>query len=298
MQPWKIDYNPRWKAIHRNLLNKYPNHIPVYTDGSVQGNLCGIGVHSEIFNIKSKLRDNTSIYSCELYAIYSAITFASTLPQKFIILTDSLSAVESLKTPHNSKHSLVQKISSYIHDLPSNKIIIHWIPSHVEIPGNEKADRLAKNSLKLNLYTNERSDKKELIKTVKQIHLGNVFKSCNPCQHDTSISFTPSIKTPSFLLLSRRHQVILTRLHLRVTKLTHSHILDRTDPKSCNNCHIQLSLQYIFINCPWYHIPRQKILSSCLTNSLDYSLDNILDGKFPPEDLIQFLRDTDLINSI
>ena len=71
------------------------------------------------------------------------------LPQfkNFVIYTDSLSAVESLrcktfKTKNVKRfYNLLKKIP------PQTQMVIAWVPSHVGIPGNEKADRLAKAAL-------------------------------------------------------------------------------------------------------------------------------------------------------
>ena len=72
-----------------------------------------------------------------------------TQPQSknFIIYTDSLSAVESLrkktfKTKNVKRfYNLLKKIP------PQTQLVIAWVPSHVGIPGIEKADLLAKAAL-------------------------------------------------------------------------------------------------------------------------------------------------------
>ena len=65
------------------------------------------------------------------------------------VAPDSFSAIQALKNPHLSKHFLVFKIASIINSFLHNNAIIQWIPSHVGIPGNDEADKLAKESLNM-----------------------------------------------------------------------------------------------------------------------------------------------------
>ena len=97
----------------------------------------------------SRLPNNTSIFSCELYAIYIAISAISLVPGQYLILTDSLSSIQALQKPYTSKNHLVLKIASLISNLKNFTIYIQWIPSHMGIHGNESADLVAKQSLKL-----------------------------------------------------------------------------------------------------------------------------------------------------
>ena len=77
-------------------------------------------------------------------------------PKNFILYTDSLSAVESLRNKtfkiKNVKrfYKLLKKIP------PQTQLVIAWVPSHVGVSGNEKADRLAKAALTSNLAAHSR----------------------------------------------------------------------------------------------------------------------------------------------
>ena len=70
---------------------------------------------------------------------------------RFIIFSDSKSALESLKSP-GPRNPLVLDIINYIHTLSTiNEIIFCWLPSHIGIKGNEVADREAKEALALDV---------------------------------------------------------------------------------------------------------------------------------------------------
>ena len=282
-----------WNAQHQHLISKYPDYIKIYTDGSVSNSKSGCGVWSSNFTLKARLPDQTSIFTAELYAIFSAITFSSTSQAKCLILTDSLSSIQALQLPHKSNHHLVLKIASLISDSPPNKIVIQWIPSHMGIKGNELADSLAKESLNLNYITNTGYNLTDAIR-ISTNHLKQTFlKICNPCHHNNYISFTNSDKIPMHLTLPRPQQVTLTRLYLRVTKLTHLHIITKEPPKVCPHCSdIQASLYHIFIECPAYNQARQALISHCNSQNLNFNIDTILSAIVPPHLILDYIKNT------
>ena len=67
---------------------------------------------------------------------------------KVIIFSDSLSVLQSI---NNSKidNSVIQDIILRLHNMSHKQIIFCWLPSHVGIRGNEKADKASKSALSL-----------------------------------------------------------------------------------------------------------------------------------------------------
>ena len=102
-------------------------------------------------------RDNTkcvrlphaaSIFRAELYALLLAIDVVRRSKEKnFVIFSDSMSSLQSING-FNLDSDLVQKFLKDYTVLAKN-IILCWIPSHVGILGNEKADAAAKLALSL-----------------------------------------------------------------------------------------------------------------------------------------------------
>ena len=89
------------------------------------------------------------------------------LQNVFTIFTDSKSAVFELKKLYPT-NTIAKEILDEISKRKQNNYIFVWIPSHSGIPGNEKADVLAKKSLELKIdkkliLTNE--DGKAVLKT-------------------------------------------------------------------------------------------------------------------------------------
>ena len=95
-------------------------------------------------------------------------------------------------------------------DLPTNSITIQWIPSHTGIEGNENADFLAKESLKLNFITKAPYSIPDALRISHKFYSNRNNSICNPCSHNNNISFPPQPYFYSFLLEPRYKQTILS----------------------------------------------------------------------------------------
>ena len=94
-------------------------------------------------------RHAASIFRAELYALLLAIDVVRRSKEKnFAIFSDSMSSLQSING-FNLDSDLVQKFLKDYTVLAKNgkNIILCWIPSHVGIVGNVKADAAAKSAL-------------------------------------------------------------------------------------------------------------------------------------------------------
>ncbi|GBN08140.1 hypothetical protein AVEN_212344-1 [Araneus ventricosus] len=94
-------------------------------------------------------RHNVIVFTAEIAAVLLALEkISNCLERKFIIYTDSLSVLESLKSfyMHSHHHPLLLNVLHLLNKLASRdfNILLCWVPSHVGIVGNEKADKAAK----------------------------------------------------------------------------------------------------------------------------------------------------------
>ena len=92
------------------MIEKYQNYQHLYTDGSKQENLAGAGAWTKYGQIMARLPGETSILTCELYAILMGIIFTKMQGVPIAVLSDSLSAIQTIKAYYKSKNSLTQKI--------------------------------------------------------------------------------------------------------------------------------------------------------------------------------------------
>ena len=144
----KLPKNKTHPLIYQEKLNNiqeiYPNYQHIFTDGSKSNYGTGYGAVLHKKTLKKCLPKEASIFSAEIYAIDLACDLISTSnSKKFIIHSDSISVLQSLKYTKLENLLIVKifnKFNSLIH---SKKVIFCWIPSHIGIQGNDKADSLA-----------------------------------------------------------------------------------------------------------------------------------------------------------
>ena len=287
-----------WRSLFLSLVAEYPNHTQVFCDGSLKGALCGCAVWSASFSLQAKLPPGSSIFTAELYAIFCAASYVSTLPGRFLILTDSLSSVSALAPGLPGSHYLVPKIASLLSGLPQNKITVQWVPSHVGIPGNELADAMAKRSLHLS-YTTQIPFSADDIRLRLKTHYNNLWQAhWNSATASFPVSVSNIHSIPPYFSVPRREQIVITRLYLRTCLLTHLHVFKKSSPPECTTCHLPLNLSHLLITCPALEHARAGLRAQCLISQLTFDIDSVLHVDFPAETLIAFLRQTDLFTSI
>ena len=92
----------------------------------------------------------SSIFTAEAHAIDLALNIISkSKHKKFIIFSDSLSVLLSLRNK-KFQNPLIIKLLSRLDSMSNRKEIIKcWIPSHIGVRGNERADLATKSALDL-----------------------------------------------------------------------------------------------------------------------------------------------------
>lgn len=291
----KSDYE--MKAQFLNHSNRHRSCIPLYTDGSKSTNGVGMAVVGENILIKKKLPNHCSVYSAELYAILSAVKQVFNIGkdgEKFIIYTDSNSVLSSLKQLIPS-HNLVQEVQDWLaltYMRKNIKIGFCWVPAHVGVDGNERADKAAKEAAE-NL--NVAKVKIPFIDFKDDIHkyfLENWQERWSSLTSNFKLKYIkPSVRKWSQNTLDRRTSVTLTRLRIGHSHLTHSYLLKSDEERQvpyCDVCQTDITVQHILTNCNKFAIERRRNLLH------GRSMTELLGERSPIDNIVRFLKEIDL----
>ena len=206
----------------------YDNFDHIYTDGSKMGDRVASAAICSNMVRSTRLPNNASISRAELCAITLAMYFVCrSRNSNFVIFSDSMSSLEALNGV-KFKLDLVQKIiKDYTHLTNNGKTIIFcWIPSHVIIPGNEKADAAAKSALSMPI-TNMKLPTYDLIPRVTKFCLEEWQDIWNCCPGNKLHAIYPVVGTAQHnKISSRREAVIINRLRLKNLPVHRSMLLN------------------------------------------------------------------------
>ena len=267
-------------AAHRQ---NYSNYIDIYTDGSKAGNLVGCGIVCQNNILSYRLPSLFSVFSAEFQAIEIALKFISSHSHKhFIIYSDSKSALDSLESGSCSP-TFISVLNLY-HELVKKgyNVLFCWIPGHTGIKGNEQADTAAKQASNPLNCTIPYSDLKNAIRNL----IKDKWQKNWNLQTNNKLKQIKPIITPWPSIPCRKTDVLLTRLRIGHSRITHRHLLLREAEPTCPHCFFsQLTIYHILADCCGLrHLYRQYFKTSLpqLTNLI---------GEKPHSAIICFLKD-------
>ena len=139
-----------------------------------------------------------------------------------------------------------------------------WVPSHINIAGNEKAGQLAKEGAAMEgeagLMHYPYRDFYPIIKKLVSNYWQEQWYNMD---NNKLRAIKDHIKTwHSAKNKSRKFEIGMSRLRIGHTKLTHDHLMEGRAAPLCDSCIVPLTVKHIMAECSDYNLQRQLIFHS------------------------------------
>ena len=280
-------------------LEEHKDSILVFTDGSKSNAGVGFGVIFPDFNRSGRLCGESSIFTAECYAVLTALKEIIKFSRgNYVICCDSESVLQAIEH-FNTVQPIIMEILEWLHLNKSRgrNVSFCWSPAHVGIAGNEKADSLAKAAA---CYNN-------MIDCPLPVR--DIFPSINRAVEDTwnfwwqlenqKMKEIANLIHPwQYFPMSRKNEVILCRLRIGHTRLTHGFLMSGEHQPFCEDCLVPLTVRHLMVECPSFLEERRKYFLNDKACNGSYSLAKILGCNFRESDLFKFLADIGVLEKI
>ncbi len=275
------------KLYAQNIINQAPEKtVIIFTDGSALNNPgpCGAatiiyveGIRSQPIVSANPISSLSSSYHGELEAlkmaaqsIFEMLTSHNSFDNVYI-LSDCISAIQSVSslTDHDSHQDTINAFQRYTNNIIERgiKVYLYWVAGHVDLPGNELADKHAK--IAAEQAMNMTDDSCTSVATVK-----GVIKRCmrNRWQRywetiDTGREYYhhfPNVPTKRYKsCYTRAEEVRYLRLITGNNRLNdHMYKLRFVESPMCVCESEPETSEHVLLRCKLYDEPRQSMIDS------------------------------------
>ena len=246
-----------YKQLFKERTMDFAPDSMIYTDGSNRDGISSYAVVLEKTDDEFEIIQDgilspyAGVFISELEALRIAVKYASSSKKKTLICSDSLSVLKSLY--NNNKNYNTYIINDVSGDICNIKLL--WIPSHIGIKGNENADEAAKDASRKPRIFQTPCIEKAITNYYMAHHILEKKQKWNESSAFLR-SFNKDIVRPTYnYSLSRDNCIKIARLRVGKPLFSTQHIYNKTNPLQCSSCHINLTVQHIFCECPLSRTP-------------------------------------------
>jgi len=286
------------RGMHQELISMlYPHHNAIYTDGSKTNDGVGSAAVFREGATHSSLCKVASIFTAELKAIQMALEYIGQRPQgNFLICSDSKSVLQAISS-YAIANGMVYRTRVRIRELEETgrNVVLCWTPSHVGIIGNERADReagIAASRAEEFVPIPYRDWYPKIEGAAREIWK----RKWNAERRYTyEVKDAPG-KWKKIKNISRRKEVVISRLRLGHCKLTHEYLVKEfpCPPPICRWCDSAvMTVKHILVDCDDLKPTRQRFLSRKRLN-----ISNLLGDEGIVREVIAFLDNLNVMDLI
>ncbi|XP_068238957.1 uncharacterized protein [Palaemon carinicauda] len=205
--------------------------VHYYTDGSLlEDGRAGSGVTvyqngAEVHSLSLRSTDGCSVLQSELLGITAALSIIKRNKDNAIIATDSLSALQSLTPRKAEANTIVRRAIDLLSQIKQagRMVAFIWVPSHIGIRGNERADELSKEGARKERVDYKLIPSLNMLKVSVGMEIMNSYNERIEMLKETHTSIRKYLeitegKPPDYKLLgleSRREQTTYRRLWMQ-----------------------------------------------------------------------------------
>jgi len=285
------------RAMHlSHCRERHANELHVYTDGSKSAEAVTAAVVLPNATISRRLPNESSIFTAELNAILMSLSQCEGTGNRYTIFTDSrstLQAISDLRPQHHTARSI--RIVLNTMETNDEPVSLCWVPSHVGVEGNERADAAARSATTqaINNLQLPYRDYYPIINKLLKIRWTNnwstmVNNKLYELKRDIQQWQTASSGR-------RRRDTTIARLRIGHTRMTHGFLMDGSPPVFCDDCIVPLTVKHVLIECPEYADQRARYLGA----GRDLRMDRILgDDPAAIDNVVEFVRAIGKLNEI
>ena len=251
------------KAIQ--VIDSHNGCIQAYTDGSCTAGMEDGGAAAVITRgtarnpqviktIKKRGRKYTCSFDEELTAMGLALDWISQyFCMKAVICTDCKSLLQAIESETPNTCSIRDKLRR-----TGCQIALQWTPSHCGIPGNELADKAAKEATKL---TQERGDDLSISYEIAKSLIKRSIKDPPPEHNLVKQSYSNHVYKKDLAVGSRKESTTLAQLRSGHSLLlaAYRHRINEDEPETCPICEEEPQTVEHWLKCPGTSEKRQEI---------------------------------------
>ncbi|XP_064482823.1 uncharacterized protein LOC135395657 [Ornithodoros turicata] len=235
--------------------------LQIFTDASIDRNA---GTSAAAFCIPAlnvdwteAIHGTTSTRDAEMTAILAPLMKTKEMNRQHdpvVILSDSKAALETISNNYED-HPVAMQILETIKELEirGNIIALQWVPSHKGLPGNERADTLAKEAARLP------STLPAIPSNAQAQTAINEHVWCFHPDARTAMQTAPPLYVTGGF--TREETSLLMRLRTRSAKTKDVLCITRRskDPL-CNTCDVEENIEHILLHCRTYEQQRERLM--------------------------------------
>ena len=219
-----------------------------------------------------------------------------------MICSDSQAAIRALSS-QNRDHCILVEIAEFLYKMSRYDLrcVFVWIPGHSGIAGNVRADYWANKAHDKTTTTYVKVGHREFVPHVRQCTTEYFAKLWHEYRHTLLKVVKRTIGYwSSSVRSSRKEEVLLARMRIGHTILTHKHVIDHQPPPACGLCRCPIDVAHILLDCRKFRRERRHLRAECRASNLLMSLNTLLGDNNPviTDAVFRYLKECQLYNRL